>query len=223
MRISKRLTGAVFALSMAIAGVSTASASILVSNQGATFFSMSDFGGFTEYQPMAEVFVGGSNVTMSGFGVYGRAETSGSVRWVVFDGSSLVYQSGIQSTTGGAKWYDSPTLNLTLAAGHTYSMGVIATDMFAWGRNEEPVSAINSPSGLRINAFEGLVQAPNTNGDGVGGGTFAGDPIYASDWGGVDYFQGSVRVDGIAAAVPEPSEWAMLLAGLMVVAFVAKR
>jgi hypothetical protein len=186
---------------------------------------MSDFGFFSEFQPMTEVLVGGSNVNIGGFGVYGQAEnTSGSLRWIVFDGSSLIYQSGTQGiTSGGAKWYDSPTLSLTLEAGHTYSMGLIATDMFAWGRNVEPVSAITQ-NGLTINAFEGLVQVPNTIPE--GGGTFAGDPIYSSDWGGVDYFQGSVRIlsaGGAVPPIPEPAEWTMLLAGLMVVAFVANR
>lgn len=220
MRTFKRLTGVVFALCMAVAGASTASASILVSNQGSTFFSMSDFNFFSEFQPIAEVVTGGS-VNITGFGVYGRAEAAGSIKYVVFDGSNLIYQSGTQGvSSGGARWFDSPVLNLTLTSGHTYSMGVIASNMFAWGRNEEPVSPI-SANGLTINAFEGLIQAPNTNPD--GGGSFAGDPIYASDWGGVNYFQGSVRIDGIANAVPEPSEWAMLLAGLMVVGFVAKR
>jgi hypothetical protein len=202
-----------------------ASASVLVSNQGSTFFSMSEFGFFSEFQPMAEVLVGGSNVNIGGFGVYGKAEnTSGSLKWIVFDGSSLIYQSGIQSvSTGGAKWYDSPTFNLTLLAGHTYSMGLIATDMFAWGRNDGTLSAVTQ-NGLTIKAFEGLVQAPNTLAE--GGGSFAGDPIYASDFGGVDYFQGSVRVfsaGGAVPPVPEPSEWMMLAAGLMVVSFVARR
>jgi hypothetical protein len=208
---------------MAVAGASTASASVLVQNQGSTFFSMTEFSFFSEFQPIAEV-VSGGNVNIGGFGVYGQAEAAGSIKYVVFDGSSLIYQSGIQGvSTGGARWFDSPAMSLTLTAGHTYSMGVIASNMFAWGRNAEPVSPITA-NGLTINAFEGLVQAPNTILE--GGGTFAGDPIYASDWGGVNYFQGSVRVfdaGGGVPPIPEPSEWAMLLAGLMVVGFVAKR
>jgi hypothetical protein len=205
---------------MAVAGASTASASILVSNQGSTFFSMTEFDFFSEFQPMAEVFAG-SSINMSGFGVYGRAESAGSIKWAVFDGSSLIYESGSQAvSSGSARWFDSPTMNVTLQAGHTYSMALVATNMFAWGRNEEPVSPITA-NGLTINAYEGLVHAPNTNPN--GGGGFAGSPIWASDLGGVDYFQGSVRVDGIPAAIPEPSEWAMLVAGLMVIGFVANR
>ena len=53
MKISKRLAGVVCALSMAIAGFSTASASVLF-QPGTTFYSMTDFGAYGEYQPLAE-------------------------------------------------------------------------------------------------------------------------------------------------------------------------
>jgi len=220
MRTFKRLTGVVFALCMAVAGASTASASVLVSNQGSTFFSMSDFGVFTDFQPIAEVVVGSSNVNMGGFGVYGAAEAAGQVKWVVFDGLNLVYQSGAASVSQqSARWYDSPAMSLTLASGHTYSMGLVASNMFAWGRNEEPISPI-SGGGLTINAFESISNPTFST-----SGNFAGDPILIPEY-GVPYYQGSVRVfdtGGGVPAIPEPSEWAMLLAGLMVVGFVAKR
>jgi hypothetical protein len=221
MKLSRRLTGVVFALCMAIAGLSTASASVLVSNQGSTFFSMSDFfGTFTDFQPIAEVTVTGLPVNIGGFGVYGRAEAAGEIKFVMFDGLSLVYQSDAQSVNqGGARWFDSPTISGTLTAGHTYSMGLVASNLFAWGRNSEPVSPI-SGGGLTINGFESISQPTFST-----SGGFAGDPILIPEY-GVDYFQASVRVmsaGGGVPPIPEPSEWAMLLAGLMVVAFVAKR
>jgi len=167
--------------------------------------------------------------------VFGAAETAGKIKWVLFEGDNLLWQSGTQLVSGtstpatylqNATWFDSPAINVTLQANATYSMGVVANNMFAWGGNVEydatygPITA----NGLTIAANERLVQLDLTP-----DGDFAeGVPIRMSDAWYFPYIQTSVRVfsagaGGATPPIPEPAEWSMLLGGLLIVAFVNNR
>lgn len=230
MRISKRLTGVLFALCALVAGVSTASAQLISTGTTNTFFSMSDdWFGYVPYQPFANVRVdSATNVNIGGFGVYGRAEASGKVAWVVFDNTDnynlLTPQPVTRSvSTGDSGWFDL-SMSMTLQAGHTYTMGLAATDLFAWGRTTP--SAI-SQNGLTILGNEPIVGVYTSNYPDSGGNfTQGGFERLVFEEGDVDYFRGTLRVlspGGSVPPIPEPAEWTMLLAGLMVVAFVANR
>jgi hypothetical protein len=127
------------------------------------------------------------------------------------------WQSGERSNVGTATtWYDSPLLNQTLLANHTYSLGVVASQNFTWY-----IATSGSDTGagqLTVpfqTAFADVVD-PTTL-------TLSVRDAYAID----PLSQPSLRVFGSAGAptppVPEPAEWTMLLAGLLVVAFVANR
>ena len=89
------------------------SAFALISNQGSSFFSMTnDFGGFSDFQPIAYLHVGSADVEVGGFGVYGAAEAPGRLRWVVFEETTPVYLSNPQSVSQqGPRWYDSPGID----------------------------------------------------------------------------------------------------------------
>ena len=84
---------------------------------------------------LAQIVVGGSNQTISGFGVYGNQVSNGNVAFAVFlaDGTRL-YNSGLIATSAGTglNWYDSPTFTLTLNAGGTYYLGLISDQQFTY-------------------------------------------------------------------------------------------
>jgi hypothetical protein len=100
-------------------------------------------------------------------------------------------------------------------------MGVVANNMFAWGQNTE------SDAGYGPVGGDGIVIMPlrtHAQLDVQQGADFAGEPFLQRAFDDTAY-QTSVRVfdvDGVPA-IPEPAEWSMLLAGLLVVAFVANR
>ena len=110
-----------------------------------------------------------------------------------------------------------------MLAGNTYAMGVVADNFFAWSR--APGGSAFTQNGLTFSSDEGTafvfadgtprVFTDNAVYDGFTLTAFGGQTSLQV-WGG-DYLGGNLP------PVPEPSEWAMLLAGLMVVAFVAKR
>jgi hypothetical protein len=193
-------------------------ASALISNQGSSFFSMTnDLGFFSEFQPVAFLEVGNANVPIGGFGVYGEAEANGQIRWVIVDVanslSPLLYVSGTQNVSPqGPGWYDSPGISQTLQANRTYAMGVVASNLFAWSLNDAPSGPIIQGD-LTIPVDSHQLQVALD-----GAGHFAGDPIYP----GLELpgIQTSLRV---LAPIPEPAEWSMLIAGLLVIAFIARR
>lgn len=226
MRTRLQFTGVLFALCTMLAGAPAANAGVLIQDQGTTTFSMSDFGVYSEYQPFAQITVGSADVMMGGFGVWGAAEAAGQIKFLVFDQENLIYSSAsIAATqTQTLRWYDSPVLSIKLSKDHTYSLGVVSNNMFAWGRYDESGFATGLQNGLNHDVRENIVQVSLT---GNPGSNYAGNPFLVPEY-GVDYFQSSVRVfdlagGGVAPPIPEPAEWSMLLAGLLVVAFVANR
>lgn len=226
MKTGVRVTGVLVALCAFLAGALPAQSAVLVGTRGSTFFSLTnDWGVFRTFQPVADVAVGDSDKFIGGFGVYGRAETADKIRWVIFDNDVLLWQSGSSAVTPGsdARWYDVdyPT---TLQAGHTYTLGVQANNMFAWGWNPQSAEGFGPIGG------DGLVIQAHTVAmlgvvDDNPGADFVGDPLLLRGF-ELSGDQVSVRVfdaGGALPPIPEPAEWSMLLAGLLVIAFVANR
>jgi len=186
---------------------------------------MTDYFGYSEYQPFAQITVGSTDVMMGKFGIWGAAEAQSQIKFLVFDQENLIYSSAsIAASPQGLRWYDSPGLSLKLQKDHTYSLGVVSNNLFAWGRYDESGFATGMQNGLNHDVRENIVQVSLTGNPGSG---YAGNPFLVPEY-GVDYFQSSVRVFDLAGGgptppIPEPAEWSMLLAGLLVVAFVANR
>jgi hypothetical protein len=177
------------------------------------------------------VQVGASAVQIGGFGVYGRADFASAsnpvnVMWVLFQNGvfNSSYSLQLTVTDSGARWFDSAYAPVTLAANTTYQMGLVTNaDTFSWGLSM-PGTEVGSAPGATLLTTMGLATVTLSGAPGSG---FAGDILRVGD-GYSDFpdMQPSLRIFGpdyVSAPIPEPSEWAMLLAGLMVVAFVAKR
>ena len=225
MKTMSRFTGVLFAACMTFASLPAANAQLISTNTSSLSGPLSVF----DYQPIANLAVGGTNVLADHFSVFGQATGAANLSFVLFDRSAspaadgysiaAIWQSGVQSVTAAsAHWYDSPTIPVafsTLLANNTYSMGVVANGNFLWGQ-----------STVGIDTLAGQLTIPfQTAGTYIVDGTSltAAVDVYADTAG----IQTSLRVFGSADApappVPEPAEWTMLLAGLMVVSFVANR
>jgi hypothetical protein len=238
MKRSIKLAGMLFALVTTVAAVPAANAipqPLLTTGEGplvqmvAPEFWQETFGGAAYIgQPLANVTVS-SPVTIGGFGVWGRADFASAsspvnVMWVLFAAGDPIGAYSLQQTvtSSGERWFDSPGVSLNLAAG-SYQMGLVANDTFSWGLSS-PGSEIGPVSGLTIHNTMGtaVVTLAGTPGSGF-------DGIEAIDVNSpYPDFQPSLRIYGadyasLPPAIPEPSEWAMLLAGLMVIGFVANR
>lgn len=194
-----------------------AAASVLISNQGSSSFISELQGGFY-FQPMAYLEVGNADVNIGGFGVHGAAEAAGQLRWVIFDGENPLYMSGAQAVSpGSARWHNSPGMARTLEANHAYSFGVIASNTFAWSWND---GTIGDPLGpITQNGLTLAVRTDQLQVSVDGSGHFAGDPIYVPFFESFDQ-QTSLQILG---PIPEPAEWSMLIAGLLVIGFIARR
>jgi hypothetical protein len=212
--ISRMLFAAMLCTLVLAAPLSRAS---LISNQGLSFSTSELIGGFY-FQPIAYLEIGNADVDIGGFGVYGAAAAAGQLRWVNFDGENARYLSGPQSVSAeGPRWYDSPGMARTLEANHAYSLGVVASNTFAWGWNDgtigDPVAPITQ-GGLTLAVRTDQLQVSVDS-----AGHFAGDPTFVSGFESFEH-QTSLRV---LAPIPEPAEWSMLIAGLLVIGFIAKR
>lgn len=225
MKARVRFAGALFALCAFLSGAIPGHSAVLVGTQGSSFFSLTnDFGVFSTFQPVADVrVIDGSNVSIGGFGVFGAAEAAGQIRFVVFQNDNLLWQSVSYSVEAGeARWYD-VGYSSSLVDGDTYTMGIVANDLFAWGQNtasDEGFGAIGG-SGLEILPHKAFAQL-----DIEQGANFAGDPYLLRGFEDFGY-QTSLRIfdagGAVAPPIPEPSEWSMLFAGLLVMTFVANR
>jgi hypothetical protein len=224
MKTKVGVTGVLLALCTLLAGALPAHSAVLVGTQGSSFFSLTELGSFLTFQPVADVVVGDSDVSIGGFGVYGAAEAAGKISWVMFQNDSLLWQSGSYDVLpGAARWYD-VGYSTTLVSGNTYTMGVLANNMFAWGQNTDSDEVFGSigGNGVLIMPHQTFAQLdlPEQGAD------FAGDPSVLRVFERSGY-QTSVRVFDAAGAapppIPEPAEWSMLLAGLSLVTLVANR
>lgn len=224
--ILKRL---LIAGALVLGTVTNADASPLLEHQG------SGLGGTTnENQQLAKVTVGSTNVQIGGFGVYGRAQTTTSLGWVIFDMNDLlnpVFVSGPQqvNATTSATWYDI-SAPLTMLAGHTYAMGVVADKVnsggFQWSTTYNPFGgSATTQNGLSLLHSTAGVRAGYCNG---GWGPCGATTLSAFLEGTYpDVFMSTLdtrtKMSLHVQAVPEPAEWSMLIAGLLVVGFMAHR
>jgi hypothetical protein len=199
----------------------TASGTILIENQQTDFLGVGN-----RNQPLAKVVVGAADVPITGFGVFGQAQVAGNLKWIIFDSTQLtspVYLSpamGISGDPGAfseqAKWHDSPAIDFTLLAGHSYAIGVISDQIgangFRWGASPDntsgPYPSVTA-SGLDLPFMESLVNS------GVQSGVFSSTPNLLQ----LNYTtrrQISLRIEGPGdATVPEPGSvviWACLAA-----------
>jgi hypothetical protein len=189
-----------------MSGAAIAAGPLLIQDQGNSAPYGESYKSTT--QPFAAVSVGPNDVAITGFGVYGQAPSAMTLKWALFDITGARLYVSPEQNVGGVtnmQWYDSPALNLTLLANHTYALGALtnnATGRFIYSWTYP--SALISANGLSLPDMRPQV------------GNFS-NPVLTSP----DYYlgQNSIHVFG----VPEPAEWVMLIAGLMVVAFIARR
>lgn len=225
-----------FARSLATVALTTVmaavNAQVLVEHQGTSYRTGSD-----TFAPLADVLVGAADVRIGGFGVYGQTSVPANVRWVVFDAASpksptlLSSIQAIEAEPGSfataARWHDSPTLDLTLQAGHRYAIGVISDTLgpagFRWGvsvtqRRYGGGGPEIGAHGLSLSFSTALANA------GLAGSFYSTPAIYTFDradpleWSNA--IQPSLR---IMMPVREPHEWGMLLSGLSLVGLIARR
>ena len=247
-----KFAGVLAAMCTSFAAMPAADASVLLTNEGTSFISMSDTFNMPDptSQPLATVTVGSSNVFIGGFGVFGKAEAPTNLMWVIFEGSSnspkYTFNQTVTATTDAAgAWFNSPSLNslnngagFQLVSGQTYAMGVVSTGSFAWKRDYDPGFGDTFPSipqdplhpqlGLTLQASEAVALV------GFDQSSFVGDPTRFAEADSGQFAPGAIRSSvqifsagdfggGPTPPIPEPAEWSMLLAGLLVVAFVANR
>ena len=84
---------------------------------------------------LSQIIVGGSNVDITGFGVWGDQMTDGNVSFSVFEevGFNRIYTSGsIAQTAATDQWYDSGDFALTLLANTTYYFGLLSDHEFTY-------------------------------------------------------------------------------------------
>jgi hypothetical protein len=147
------------------------------------------------------------------------------VNWALFaegafDGTYWLQQT---VTSNGAGWFDSVGAQVTLAANTTYQLGLVTNaPTFAWGISSPGSEVSGSGSTLLTSMGTAVVTLASAPGSAYFG-------IEAIDvFNPYPDFQPALRIWGpdyasLPPAIPEPSEWAMLLAGLMVIGFVANR
>jgi hypothetical protein len=210
----------------------TAYADVIIQRQGNRYIEESNV-----FAPLTEIVVGGTDLHINGFGVFGQTSVDTNVKWVIFDSLAskspafLSASHAIVGTPGSyaanARWHDSPALDITLLANHRYAMGILADKLgptgFRWGatatRNVYGGGSAVSENGLSMPFSTALANA------GLAGSfydtprlyTFVGqsDPMQWSN-----AMQPSLR---ITAAIPEPGEWSMLLSGLLMIGVAAHR
>jgi hypothetical protein len=86
---------------------------------------------------LSMVTVGAADVAISGFGTKGMAFEDENIEFVIFDGTDAgltpIYHSAILAVAASSdQWFDSPDLNFTMLAGHTYQMGLMADGYFGY-------------------------------------------------------------------------------------------
>lgn len=226
------LSRSLVALAFILIIAATADAQTLFEHQGTSYRTQSDM-----FAPLAEVVVGGEDVQIGGFGVYGQAAAPANVRWVIFDSiapRSPAFLSPIHalpeeagSFAAAASWHDSPGMEFTLLANHRYAMGILSDRLgkngFRWGVSVAP----GQPGGGGPAASAGQFSVPSGAALANAGlsGSFYSTP-YVYTFNGADPLQWSNTIQPslrIMAPVAEPAEWALLLSGLIALSWVAAR
>lgn len=242
------LTNLLFVSGILLGAVATSNAAPLLEYAGWTHVPGSSAN--NENEPLATVTVGHSDVQIGSFGVYGRAQSTTNIAWVIFDQSDLlnpVFLSPIQqvSATANSTWYDAPGMTATLLPRHTYFMGVVADTIlgnggFLWHSG----TALMGPDptvgdGLTLHSSTAVARVGFCNG---GHSAQVCGPLPLQTQTVTSFLEGSYPYISEVQAfsnkkmslrinlgpdspppVPEPSEWAMLVAGLAVVGLIARR
>ena len=188
-----------------------------------------------ENQQLAKVQVGAADVQIGGFGIYGRAASQMNIGFVIFDLNDLqnpAFLSSPQQVSASAAptWY-SINAPFTLLSGHQYAMGVVADKIssFSWGSGA--ASEVTTSGGLTLLNNTVGVKAGACSGGSFGGGAICQNsaPTLSSFLTGTypDVFNTTLsatnKMSLQIAPVPEPSEWAMLMAGLAVIGVIGSR
>ncbi len=179
---------------------------------------------------LASVIVGSNPVTIDQFGLHGKQEADGSLRFSIFDASTgapgaggtfvpnltRVYDSGPIATPAGASldWLLSPIFSLTLDAGKTYYMGIISDQTFSFS-SSIPAPAVDFGLGLSMPNSTGAFADRGRNGN---FGNFS-DPIFTR----TGWSQISAQVYGTPAPVPLPAAIWLFGSGVAAVATLARR
>jgi len=233
-----KFAGALAALCTSLAGIPAADASILLSNTGSSdvgsFISMADMFDPT-FQPLATISVS-QDVSIGGWGVNGQAFANNTqLMWVLFKDNNLeLSPTGTVTPTNTAGWFNSPLVDYTLKAGHTYAMGVVSSAGFGWSRDfsgydpdtAEPITGVFpaiTQNFITLQPIEATAQVtwdPASSTGAVDRAAYADTAGFRSS---IQIFSAGDFGGGPTPPVPEPAEWSMLLAGLLVVAFVANR
>jgi hypothetical protein len=226
MKLHRTILTAI-ALVASLCASATGSASILIQNAGTSWGGVAGIN-----QPLAKVVIGASDVAIGGIGVFGQAQSAGNVKWVIFDSlapSTPLYLSSAQAVTARpgqfatqSTWYDSASFGLTLQAGRTYAMGLIADTVgangFLWG--VEWTGNLMGGGGPPVDANG--VTLPFVSSAASAGSLLLDSPSLAAI-DGTSFYRTSLRIHEATPPVPEPAEWTMLVAGLFVVGFIARR
>jgi len=124
---------------------------------------------------LTRIVVGASNVTITGFGTFGRLSAAGNAKWLVYQnpagGASPVFQTASTpvSASGTNVWYDSPTISFTLLANTTYFLGLQADQAFTYTWDVPGVAVsgggLTAPTGQNGNS-NGTLAAPTYAGAG---------------------------------------------------------
>ena len=82
---------------------------------------------------LSQIIVGGNDVEIGGFGVWGDQTGNGNIKFAIFEqvGFNRIYVSdAIGQGLASDQWFDSPDFNLLLTANTTYYFGLISDQRF---------------------------------------------------------------------------------------------
>ena len=217
--MKKTFTSLLIAATLAFSCVPLASAELLFNNYTPEIDPVTSGPG--SYTVGTEFTVGAQAVAVTKLGVFagtGVFQDTPVGIWSVSDqslvGSAVITSNAAANVVRIQDWYMVDVTPFTLAANGVYRIGTqnMGSDL-GWGGTFQPGSGIASVSPGSVWSPLPDWSAP----DPFYGQTF----MYPTDYYPDDPFIAAANAE--IAPVPEPAEWTMLLAGLLVVGFIARR